>query len=188
MRLGNAVLVGVAVVFLSAPAFGQTRSRTTGTPPDPWLASGSFGSSFGETDGATVDLGGTIGYLPSNRWGIEFLAGFSPNTDVAGLADTQVNSYMVNGLALLPRRERWHPFVSAGLGALTFDSDVDLDGIDSPEDAVAAFNIGGGVMMFGEPWGVRGELRYFRGFETDDLPFLSNLDLWRASIGFLLRW
>jgi hypothetical protein len=55
-----------------------------------------------------------------------------------------------------------------------------------------AFNAGAGVIVvLNEAFGVRGDLRYFRYFEShDDLPQAdtSAFDFWRTSIGITWSW
>jgi hypothetical protein len=178
--------------------------------PSHWMASGFVGSDFGEdVEGSNVEFGGSIGYLWRGAFGAEFLAGFSPdfqfsNNIFAG-AEPQVNSYMANVVGAVPLGAdgQWQPFVSGGLGAITLRSDafgdVDDNAIEdafNPDDTQFGGNIGFGLMGYAGAWGVRADVRYFRGFEegssSDTNPvaqsILSNLDFWRANIGVAVRW
>jgi hypothetical protein len=208
----------------------QTRTQTTTVDfddlddddPGGWFASAHIGSDFGQgADGNSTDFGGSLGY--TNGWiGAEFLAGFTPNFALENnilLDEPNVNSYMFNVIGGVPVGDdfRFQPYVSGGLGALTLRSDVlsgadndPLDGTFDPNDTQLGGNLGFGVMGFAGNIGIRGDVRYFRGFGDDavedalnlegDLDpntspggalassILSDLDFWRANIGIAFRW
>lgn len=175
-----------------------------------WIASGFVGSNFGASaDGNAVDFGGSLGYLWRSAVGAEFLAGFTPDFELqpnAILNDTpQVNSYMVNAIGAIPigADAQWQPFISGGLGAISLGSSLVNVGNNGsgtgantfePDDTRFGGNIGGGLMGYVGNWGVRGDVRYFRAFETDSAAsnpvqnILPGLDFWRANIGVALRW
>jgi hypothetical protein len=225
--LGVALPVGAAA---QAPAT-QTETQTTTTvqttqtttttdDDDPgidshWLASGFVGSNFGrDSDEASVDFGGTIGYLWRGVLGGEFQMNFSPDFHLEGarralLVDDEpwINSYMANAIVAAPigADGGWQPFVSGGLGMLTLKSGALLSDGDpgtlEPDDSRLAGNIGAGIMGIVGNAGVRGEVRFFRGFEEDfgtdpiESPteavgtrILSDLQFWRANIGVAFRW
>jgi hypothetical protein len=196
-----------------------TQTTTTTSDEGPgieshWLASGFVGSNFGrDSEDASVDFGGTIGYLWRGVLGGEFQANFSPDFQLEGFRralllndEPWINSYMFNAIAAVPIGDGgWQPFVSGGVGALTLQSDV-LSGQEEtlaiePDDSRFGGNIGAGIMgMIGNA-GVRGEVRFFRGFEEDfdadpvesqneaiATQVLSNLQFWRANIGVAFRW
>jgi hypothetical protein len=227
----------LAVLGVAMPVWAAAQGgTTTGTTPTPtttsqpqttrayfdtysngshWTLSGFVGSDFAQSvDGASVNFGGSLGYLYRGAIGAEFLAGFAPdfrlrNNLVFGSERPQVNSYMFNLMGAVPfgGDERVQPFVSAGLGAITLgsnhfnndDPDVSENTLD-PDDAHFGGNIGGGIMAFMGNWGVRGDVRYFRAFKGDALTptgnppqdalnnVLPGLDFWRATIGVAARW
>jgi hypothetical protein len=176
--------------------------------PSHWTASGFVGSHFGDSvEGSQFDFGGSLGYMWRGAFGAEFLAGFSPDfqfaNNVLGGAEPQVNTYMGNLMGAIPLGfdAAWQPFVSGGLGAITMRSDItaSVDGSDfedafGADDTQLGGNIGFGVMGFAGAWGVRGDVRYFRGFNNNDSDntagqsILSDLDFWRANIGVAVRW
>src|SRR5262245_42888108 len=114
---------------------------------------------------------------------------------------------MANAIAAIPigADGGWQPFVSGGVGVLTLQSDVlSINGDPAtvqPDDSRFGGNIGAGFMgMIGNA-GLRGEVRFFRGFEEDfnidpiETPneivgtrILSDLQFWRANIGLAFRW
>jgi hypothetical protein len=178
-----------------------------------WTASGFVGSAFGDqVDGSHLDFGGSLGYLWRGAIGPEFLAGFSPNFDLANNILTeqpQINSYMVNLMAAAPLGEdgQWQPFISGGLGSITLNADTLANPGDLGDNAIEeqldpdasqfGGNIGFGVMGYSGPVGVRADVRYFRGFDRDNLDegesapgqaILSGLDFWRANVGLAFRW
>jgi hypothetical protein len=216
--LAAAIVLGVPMIAAAqtTTTTGTTAQTTTAydldAPPSHWMVSGFVGSNFGaQTDGTSVDLGGSLGYLWRSAVGLEFLAGFSPNFELENSAvllgeKPQVNSYMVNAMGAIPigSSASFQPFVSAGLGAITLRSDVlsgDSDNFDetlNPDDSKFGGNVGFGVMGFAGNVGLRGDVRYFRAFESGDSPdtageaiasdLLSGLDFWRANIGVAIRW
>jgi opacity protein-like surface antigen len=199
MRPKTTILAAVLLVCLT-PGLSAAQAPGAGVSNE-WIVAGFVGSDFGQNaDEASLDFGGSLSYLRDGRWGAEFLAGFSPGFELDRTIgfDSALNNYMVNGIAALPLRfGQWQPFVSAGLGAMTLSVDrIDDDGdlFDDITETRFAGNIGGGVMAFGDRWGVRGDLRYLRAFEEnvdtdgDDINLLSGVDFWRANIGLAYRW
>jgi hypothetical protein len=183
-----------------------------------WLGSAFVGSSFGAQDAnqAGLDFGGSVGYLWRGAVGAEFQANFSPNfaldpTRSALLIGDEpwINTYMINALAALPigSQGRFQPYVSGGAGAITLRSDTLLasDGTANGfavDDTRGAGNLGAGFMGYMGNVGVRGDVRWFRGFnagsgannasqtaaEVIGRAVLSDLSFWRANIGLAFRW
>jgi hypothetical protein len=177
-----------------------------------WIASGFVGSNFGaRADSASVDFGGQLAYLYRGAIGAEFLADFAPHFRMNNvlLADNpNVNSYMLNVIGAVPigSEARVQPYVSGGLGGIQIRSDM-LNIVSAPIGATTPANqtkfggnIGGGVMGFAGNVGIRGDVRYYRVFNSDvstnaTTPsevfaqnLLSGLNFWRANIGIAVRW
>jgi hypothetical protein len=221
--LAAALTLCVAPAATAQDTTTQTTTTTTtiqqttsimGPDVSHWIASGFVGSNFGAAvSNSSVDFGGQLGYLWRNRFGGEFLAGFTPNFEtnniLLGGATPTVNSYMVNAIGAIPlgADANWQPFVSGGFGAITLRTgDLNLanpgtavQSTFSADDSQFAGNIGFGLMGFAGNWGVRGDVRYFRAFESSDFnaddtasaiaqSVLSGLDFWRANIGVAVRW
>jgi hypothetical protein len=197
-----------------------THNGFSGSPRSEWIASGFVGSDFGnDSDGNSVNFGGSIGYLWNSWVGAEFLAGFAPDFRLSnthallfGSERPEVNSYMVNVMGAAPAGIEGHvqPFASAGVGAITLgsnqlnnltgDTNNAVTNTVQPDDTRFGGNIGGGVMVFGGNWGVRGDVRYFRAFSDNNITSTGNaqqdalntvlpgLNFWRANIGLALRW
>jgi len=207
----------------SVTSSSQTTRTSTSNSYNPsnsrWIASGFVGSNFGaSTDGSAADFGGSLGYSWRNWVGAEFLAGFTPNFEVQNLAlfageKPQVNSYMFNaiGSASLGPDGNFQPFISGGFGAVTLRSNLlnndtgnAVSNVFAPDDTRPGGNIGAGIMAFMGAWGIRGDVRYFRAFNTDEVStstsvngtpaaivgssVLPGLDFWRANIGLAVRW
>jgi hypothetical protein len=232
MQLYRWVVLTALVAWPAAAVAQDTTTTTTTTAPavqtadlddydgptdSHWLASGFVGSNFGrDSSEANVDFGGTLGYLWNGVLGAEFQANLSPDFELEGfrralLVNEQpwINSYMINAMAAAPIGfdRQWQPFISGGFGALSLRADALLseDGDQNeirPDDTQAAGNIGGGIMGFMGNVGIRGEVRYFKGFDRADADvdpvespaeaigsqILSDLQFWRANIGVAFRW
>jgi hypothetical protein len=177
-----------------------------------WIASGFVGSNFGaQADSASVDFGGQVAYLYRGAIGAEFLADFAPHFRInnALLADNpNVNSYMLNVIGAVPigADARVQPYVSGGLGGIQLRSDM-VNVVAAPIATTSPANqtkfggnIGAGVMGFAGNVGIRGDVRYYRAFNSDVSTnantaadvfaqnLLSGLDFWRANIGIAVRW
>jgi hypothetical protein len=219
---------GIAVLSFAIliPAVAAAQSPITSQQPDGepvlashWLASGFVGANAGaeNSDAASVDFGGSVGYLWHGIAGAEFQANFSPDFDLdpsrAIMLDGEqpwINSYMFNAVAAVPLGldGRFQPYVSGGFGTLTLRSDAFAgtpDKIDSiaPDDTRGGGNIGFGVMGFMRNIGLRGDVRWFRGFSANEdatanirddgaeamgRAILSDLRFWRANVGVAFRF
>jgi hypothetical protein len=183
-----------------------------------WLASAFVGSSFGAEDAeeASLDFGGSVGYLWRGAIGGEFLANFSPDFNLdptrSVLLSNEapwINTYMANAMAAIPigSTARFQPYVSGGFGAITLRSDAVLasDGDTNdvaPDDTRGAGNLGVGFMTHLGRAGVRADLRWFRAFDAGDgaddpnqtgaeiigRAVLADLSFWRANIGLAFRF
>jgi hypothetical protein len=199
-----------------APAPSQPAPPGTVNVHEPttsyWTASGFVGSNFGAgADSASVDFGGHLAYLYRGMVGAEFLADFAPHFRInnALLADNpNVNSYMLNVIGAVPigSDARVQPYVSGGLGGIQLRSDMFTIASTVPGTTAEANqtkfggNIGAGLMAFAGNVGIRGDVRYYRAFNSDISTnatttadvfaqnLLSGLDFWRANIGIALRW
>lgn len=214
MRTFRILLIfGLAfAVPLAASAQIQTTVANFDERDSHWMASGFVGTNFeGDHDDASVDFGGSLGYLWRGVAGAEFQANFAPDFNLepgrsAALLgeNPAINSYMFNAVGAVPlgMDRSWSPYVSGGFGVMTLRADA-LDAIENtefePDDNRPAYNIGLGVMNFGEGVGFRGDVRYFRAFEVGNDPItstqellgervLSDLGFWRANIGLAFRW
>jgi hypothetical protein len=196
---------------------------------NPWVASGFVGSSFGTSVNsvnlvqdnlgvnnninAGVTYGGQVGYLWHGIVGGEFLADFAPKVGFNSLVlsdNPHVNSYMGNLIAAFPFGSdgEFQPFVSGGVGSIGIRGNAftlpDANGVISTESVHNnrwGSDIGGGMMVFGGKWGVRGDVRWFRASTNNNIDLnnttpglivtenlLSDLHFWHGSLGVAFRW
>jgi opacity protein-like surface antigen len=83
------------------------------------------------------------------------------------------------------------PYGLIGLGIIKTRVELTLsDIVDS--DTSLGWNVGGGLEISGAHIGIRGDVRYFHGFQNLDLPIVSpaelKLDFGRAAAGVVLRF
>lgn len=153
-----------------------------------------------DTDGATVNFGGSLGFMGAGIFGFEVDFGYSPHffetADVTTL-DGNVTSLMGNLIIGIPIGGQTgggvRPYLSGGAGLLRSRLDDVDDFFDLNENSFG-IDAGGGVMIFfSDSVGVRGDLRYFRSLsgdgDEDDLDLrLGSFDFWRASAGVTFRF
>jgi opacity protein-like surface antigen len=160
----------VGVNFAHEPADGRTSLGLTGGN----MGAGVFG---GEID---------FGYSPS-FFGTESVFG---GNNVLTLMGNLIVGIPIGGTS----GAGFRPFVTGGVGLLRtqFDNDTVFDVQGSRN--MLGWNVGGGVMgYFNDHVGLRGDVRYTRGFEdlnTGDVDLDLNegqLRFWRTSIGVVIR-
>lgn len=215
MRVFQFILTAALTAGLSTLAAAQTTRTATADEPleSHWLASAFVGSNFADdAEEPSLDFGGTIGYLWRGVLGAEFQANLSPDFELEGTRGALlfgeqpwINTYMANAIGAVPLgpEGQWRPYVSGGIGAVTLRSDaIVTDGERNefePDQTRFGGNLGFGVMGFVTNLGIRGDVRYFRGFEDDmsssDGPediigrrVLSELGFWRANVGVAIKW
>ena len=193
MRGALKILVVTGVLaFAFAPAAAHAEGYFS-----PW-ASAQAGSSFNNgRAGFGFDAGGMgagiiggeldFGYSPS-FFGTE--NDFGHNT-VLNLMGNLIVGVPVGGTHGAGVR----PFVTAGLGLLRTQIDGGTLARVSSSNNELGWNAGGGVMgYFSDHFGLRGDLKYFRGFEdlntgntVIDLNGKNQLHYWRAAFGVVIR-
>jgi hypothetical protein len=200
------------------PAQTTTTDSYSDHAPSRWMASGFIGSNYSNnsakmpggvnssssittfggattdtSDDNSLDLGFSVGYLWRSVVGAEFLAGFTPNFNlanslVASEASPEVNTYMFNVVGAVPLGAdgQFQPYVSGGFGGITLRGATLASGLTAtggsssvtngnavsnvfdPDESRGGGDIGAGIMAFMGNWGVRGDVRYFRAFSRDD--------------------
>ena len=150
--------------------------------------------------------GASLGYMGAGVIGFEFDFGYSPNffetrvndDDFTFADDSNVTTLMGNVILGIPVGGQTgfgiRPYAIGGVGLIRthvegaglFFEDLDTNDF--------GFNIGGGLhAFFTDNVGIRGDVRYFRSFASDDDEDsfdlnLSSFDFWRASAGVTFRW
>ena len=164
----------------------------------------------------STNFGGEVGYMFGGMIGVELMANTAPNftlSDTLLQKSPNVSAYMFNAIAGLPLREgrRFSPFVSGGVGGIHMGSTIfvvdpgttNVNISTLPTTTVSATNfgwdLGGGVMAFNGPWGLRADVRYYKattGSNTTPVTIgdvflrreLSDLSFWNANFGVAFRF
>lgn len=179
---------GLFVLFLTAAGLALPASaRADG------FVSPHIGFNFGgDTTKDSLNMGVALGSI-GGAAGFEFDFGYSPEFygDEAGVDEGRVVTVMGN-LLIGGRHGAFSPYVAGGLGLIrTNVEDLgEVFDIDLVKNSFGG-NIGGGVFIGGGALTLRGDVRYFRVFNTDDeLEDLLDrrLAFWRGSVGIGLMW
>jgi len=180
----------MAAAFIGSNYTNNSASMTGGVGSSSALASSVGGVATDTSSDSSLDFGLSVGYLWRSIAGAEFLAGFTPNFNLANTflasdATPQVNTYMVNAVGAIPiGTDRFQPYVSGGFGGITLRGATAASGLTptgstsatsgnavsdvfNPDESRGGGDIGAGIMAFAGGWGVRGDLRYFRAFSSD---------------------
>jgi hypothetical protein len=187
------LIVAGAVALVFAPM----QARADGFV-SPWIGT-SFGSGSNIDNGRTT-FGVTAGAMGAGIIGGEVDFGYNPsffgtkndfgNNTVLDLMGNVIVGVPIGGTHGAGVR----PYVTGGLGLLRTQIDGGTLFNVSSSNNMFGWNVGAGVMgYFAQHVGVRGDLRYLRGFEDLNTGItaidLNNnqLKLWRASIGVVFR-
>ena len=200
------VCVGIAAMALVA-APRQASADWTLTPFVGWnfgssaeINGGSAGSRFSDKFEKKIDYGVSLTGMGAGPVGFEVDFGYSPNffeTSTTGngfqLASNSNVTTLTGNLVVGAPSGRVRPYAVAGVGLIrtklqdfgeTFDINTKND---------LGFDIGAGVMgFFSHNVGLRGDVRYFRGFRGTDENVTgltaSDFKFWRGSIGLSLKF
>ena len=142
-----------------------------------------------------------IGSMGGGVFGFETDLAFSPDffadSDDSLLGDNSVTTIMGNVLLGAPIGGQtgagFRPYFTAGVGLIRRRVDAYADLVEFSSNNFG-YNFGGGAFIFlGSNFGVRGDIRYFRNFESDEdslLPLLheGTFNFTRASVGVVFRF
>jgi opacity protein-like surface antigen len=162
-----------------------------------------------------VNFGASFGYRSKGIFGVEVDYGVAPNFfqftggtnnfDLLDL-DSSVQTLMGNVLIAIPvggsSGAGFQPYVTAGFGTIRTQLRSASDVFDDITSNDSGFNVGGGAHFFATThFGIRADVRYFRGFESlddedpiEDNPFFDQeiatdvFNFWRGSLGLTVRW
>jgi hypothetical protein len=196
-RVVKTLIVTGALALVLAPV----QARADGFF-SPWV-----GSAFGAGNGistANIDAGATTFGITAGGMGAGIIGGevdfgYSPSFfgDKEVFGANSIINLMGNVVVGVPVGGQSgagiRPYVTAGLGMLRTQIDGGNFGNVSSSETGLGWNAGAGVMgYFADHIGVRGDLRYVRGFNETDFGFvtgdnLGTLRFWRASIGVVIR-
>jgi len=157
-----------------------------------------------------ITLGGSVGYMRKGILGFEVDYSVAPNffqftggTNNFDILDLNSSVQTVMGNVVISRPGgAFRPYLAAGVGTIrvTLNSASDVFGDLTSNDT--GYNVGGGAhVFFGKHFGLRGDLRYFRGLEplddedpsSDDRFFdqqftKEDFRFWRAALGVTFRF
>jgi len=144
----------------------------------------------GDVNDGSLTLGASVAVLEnSSGWGAELDLGHTREFDDR-FDESNVTSWMINAIGAYPG-VHFRPFGEVGAGVLRVKVQS-APATDAPSRTDWAFNVGGGLMYaFNDVLAVRGDVRYFRYFQQEDLlPILHNdrFDYWRTSFGLTYTW
>jgi opacity protein-like surface antigen len=167
-----------------------------------WLLTPYLGVTFGgDTGGQHITYGGSFGWMGAGVVGFEVDGAFAPDVfNTTGgdqpLQDTNATTLMANLIVGAPigGQAGVRPYVSGGAGLLR-SRVADVDDFFDTDSNSFGVNVGGGVMAFvRENFGIRGDIRYFRGLQDVNVNQsgaslnLGTFDFWRGTFGVTFRF
>ncbi len=200
-------LVTAAIFAVASAAAPRTSSADwTLTPFVGWNfggsadVSGSGGSTFSNKFEKKLDYGASLTGMGAGPIGFELDFGYSPNffessTEATGFRFTSKSNVttLTGNLVVGGHTGAVRPYAVAGVGLLRTNVQdfAGLFSVNTKNDF--GMDIGGGVMgFFSKSVGLRGDVRYFRGFRgtTDNAAGLglSAFKFWRGSLGLSLKF
>jgi len=195
MRRALKVLVIVAAAAIaSAPGVSRADGYFV-----PWAAANA-GNGLDFTDNGRASVGVIAGGMGAGIVGGEVGFGYSPSFfgTKGEFGNNSVIDLMGNVIVGIPiggtHDAGIRPFVTAGMGLLRTQIDGGTLATVSSSNNMWGWNSGVGVMgYFNDHVGLRGDVRYLRGFENQVTGVTAidvnpgQLHFWRASIGLVLR-
>ncbi len=188
----KAFIITAAVALVAAPT--QARAEGFFTP---WVGA-NWGSAM---DNGRAAFGFNAGGMGAGVIGGEVAFGYSPSFfgNQNDFGNNSVIDLMGNFIVGVPiggtHGAGIRPFVSGGVGLLRTQIDGGTLAHVSSSNNMFGWNLGGGAMgFFNDHVGLRGDLRYTRGFEdlktgntVIDLGGNNQLHYWRLQAGVVLR-
>jgi hypothetical protein len=203
-------LLSAAVVTAACVAIPRTASADwTITPFVGWNAGGSADVSGANGTTTTskfdhkVDYGVSVAGMGSGIVGGEIDFGYSPNffANTSGSNSVQFSSSsnvttltgnLIVGVPVGGHGAQIRPYAVGGVGLVrsNVQDAAGLFTVNTKNDF--GFDVGGGVMgFFSQNVGLRGDVRYFRGFNGSNNVTtlgLSNFNFWRTSFGVTFKF
>jgi Outer membrane protein beta-barrel domain len=193
-RALKALILTAAVGLISAPIQARAEGYVT-----PWV--GANWGSGNNLDNGRAAFGVNAGAMGAGIIGGEVAFGYSPSFfgTENDFGSNTVLDLMGNVIIGIPvggsHGKGIRPFVTGGVGLLRTQIDGGSLANVSSSNNMFGWNAGAGVMgYFNEHVGLRGDLRYTRGFEdlntgntVVDLDGSNQLKYWRVSAGVVIR-
>jgi opacity protein-like surface antigen len=171
---------------------GAATAAHAQTPYTGWIT-GHFGAAAGgDVRDWTATPGASLAVTENGSGlGAELDLSHAGDFDSESFADSSITTAMLSLVAFLPvQQDRLRPYITVGAGILRVRVAFS-PGESSTGNTEPAWSAGGGIhYMLNEAIGVRGDVRYFRHFSSQDIPLGDNgvLDFVRTSIGFTYSW
>ncbi|MGC9323654.1 MAG: outer membrane beta-barrel domain-containing protein [Desulfomonilia bacterium] len=178
------IAVIMVLLCLSGQALAENRDGAVGvTILGGWYA---FDSDQDDFDNGWT-YGAALGYNLDEHWGLEAMFNYVNSDDEGDFnlstatfepyEETSAMLYHLDGLYHFFPDKKLVPYLAAGLGAITFDSD--REGFDTDTDFMV--NYGGGLKYFiTESLALRGDIRHVISFDETDHNMMYNLGLMLA--------
>jgi opacity protein-like surface antigen len=210
MSVRKWVLTGTMIAAMCAAAPRTASADWTVTPFVGWNTGGSAdvnganGSTTASKFEHKIDYGVSVTGMGAGVIGGEIDLGYSPNffatnTDANGFQFsnnsnvTTLTGNLIVGVPVGGHGAQVRPYAVGGVGLIrsNVQDAAGLFDVNTKNDF--GFDIGAGVMgFFSQNVGLRGDVRYFRGFRgsSDNTTGLglSNFNFWRASLGVAFKF
>jgi len=188
-----------AIAVVCAPALAHADGYVS-----PWVAANA-GTRFGDFDNGRVGFGVNAGGMGKGVIGGELAFGFSPSffgtsNDFGSNSVIDLMGNVIVGVPLGGTRGAGvRPFLTGGLGLIRTQIDggtlTGVLGDVSSSNNMFGWNFGAGVMgFFSDHFGLRGDVKYLRGFEDMrsgvtiiDASAPGQFHFWRAAAGVVFR-
>jgi opacity protein-like surface antigen len=202
-------LITASIFTVALVAAPQTASADwTFTPFVGWNfgssadVTGSGGPTFSNKFEKKINYGASLMATGAGPFGFEVDFGYAPNffettTTGSGFEFTNKSNVttLMGNLVVGSNKGGVRPYAVAGIGLLrTKVQDID-ETFDVSSKNDFGLDVGGGVMgFFSNNVGIRGDIRYFRGFrgssDNDNLTgiALSDFKFWRGSVGMSFKF
>jgi len=211
MSVRKLFAITTLVLIASAAAPSKASADWLFTPFVGWNWGGTAnlfsGDDFDDEFEQKAMFGASFGWMGAGIIGLEADLGYSPNffEQTAGsgnfeFGDSNLTTFMGNLIIGIPIGGQsgvgFRPYAVGGVGVIKsrIDGAEDLFEIDSTN---WGFNVGAGAMFFfNDKVGLRGDVRYFRSLQDDDLEDLddfpdvglANFRFWRGTVGVTIRF
>jgi opacity protein-like surface antigen len=174
------------VVFVIACVGASTADAQT---PYTGMLTGHLGPvAGGDVRDWTIAPGGSMAVVENGGLGAELDISHNGDFDGESFADSSITPITLNFVAMY-MHDRIRPFLVVGVGVMRVHA-ASASG-QSSTSTEPAWDTGAGVLyMLNDAIGVRGDVRYFRHFNRQDMPFGDNgvLDFVRTSVGVTYSW
>lgn len=190
---GRRLLLGTLAIGITLGTATQARAQGFISPLIGYDFGGDAGCpSLSNCENKKINVSVSFGAM-GNVLGFEGEVAYAPNFfgDAPGLSSSVLT--LMSNVMLVPNLGTVRPYVLAGIGLIKTHVELTPASVFTTNDSNLGWDIGGGlILLVGDHFGVRGDLRYFHSFQ--DLTVLgitlsdSKLNYGRASAGVILKF